>query len=129
LSDGPAGTVAPSELPYFASSGAAPDWIVWQFAYVVATRVLFMWVYSNSGRSLFAVAVLHTTFNQVWQAFPNGGGLVGMSVPSFYNPLNLAVTTIALAVSVAVLWGPRTLAKWRIAAATRPHATLTAKEI
>jgi hypothetical protein len=102
-------------LPYFASSGAAADWIVWQLVYVVATRVLFIWVYNNAGRSLFAIAVMHTLFNQVWLVFPNGGDLVGMSVPSFYNPQSLAVTTMALVATVAFLWGPASLARFRCA--------------
>jgi hypothetical protein len=97
------------------------DWIAWQLAYVVATRVLFIWVYNNAGRSLFAVAVMHTLFNQVWLAFPGSGGLVGMSVPSFYSPLNLAVTTIVLAATVTFLWGPSSLARFRYSPAARPQ--------
>ena len=100
-------------LPYFASSGAAPAWIAEQLVYVVATRVLFVWVYNNAGRSLFAVAVMHTLFNQVWLVFPPKEGLVGMSVPSFYNPMNLAITTIVIAATVAFLWGSTTLARYR----------------
>jgi hypothetical protein len=106
-------------LPYFASSGASAGWIAWQLAYVIATRVLFIWVFNNAGRSLFAIAVMHTLFNQVWLAFPSGEGLVGMSVPSFYSPQNLAATTVALAAPVTFLWGPATLARFRYSAADR----------
>jgi CAAX protease family protein len=108
-------------LVYFASSGASPDWILWQFIYVAATRVLFIWVYNNAGRSLFAVAVMHTLFNQVWQVFPASGGLVGMSVPSFYSPMNLALSTIVLVATVTFLWGPSTLARYRYSPAGRPQ--------
>ena len=56
--------------------------------------------------------VMHTLFNQVWLAFPSGGKLVGMSVPSFYNPKNLALTTMALVATVAFHWDPRSLARF-----------------
>jgi hypothetical protein len=88
---------------------------VGQFIYVATMRVLFVWVYNNTGKSLFAVAVMHTLFNQVWQVFPRNEGLVGMSVPSFYNPSNLALTTIILATLVTWLWGSKTLAHYRYA--------------
>jgi hypothetical protein len=102
-------------IPYFASSGASPEWIISQFIYVATTRILFVWVYNNTGRSLFAVAAMHTLFNQVWMAFRPSGGLVGMSVPSFYNPSNLAITTIVLATLVTFLWGSKTLSQYRFA--------------
>jgi hypothetical protein len=107
-------------LPYFLAAGAPMDWVAWQFAYLVATRVVFVWVYNNTGRSLFAVAVMHTLFNQVWQLFPRDEALAGMSVPTFYNPASLALTTIALAATVTALWGPSTLARFRIGRSGRP---------
>ena len=85
-------------IPLFAPSGASPLWIMWQLIYIVATRVLFVWVYNNTGKSLFAVAIMHTLFNSVWQLFPPSQSLAGLSVPSFYDPAALALTTIVLAV-------------------------------
>ncbi len=97
-------------IPLFSVSGAPVSWIVWQCIYIAATRVLFVWIYSNTGKSLFAVAMMHASFNVGWQFFPPSGGLL---VPSFYDPRKLALTVIALTVVVVFLWGPRTLARYR----------------
>jgi len=98
-------------IALFLGGGASSYWIAWQSIYIVATRVLFVWIYNNTGRSVFAVALLHTMFNFVWQVFPPGAG--GLLVPSFYSPSTLALTTIVLAAIVTFLWGPETLARYR----------------
>ncbi len=99
-------------IPLFSAAGASPYWIMWQWIYIAATRVLFVWIYNNTGKSLFAVSVVHATFNIGWRFFPPSGGLL---VPSFYDPRNLALTVIALAAIVVFLWGPKALAKFRYA--------------
>src|SRR5512136_58322 len=98
-------------IPLFASSGSSLSWIAWQMIYIAATRVLFVWVYSNTGRSVFAVAATHLTFNLGWQFFPATGGLL---VPSFYDPPRLAITTLSVLAAVLFLWGP-TLVRYRYA--------------
>ena len=105
-------------IPLFSASGASPGWTMWQLIYIVMTRVLFVWIYNNTGKSLFAVSVIHATFNIGWQLFPPSGGLL---VPSFYDPRNLALTAIVLVAIVTFLWGPKTLAQYRFAR-SRPLA-------
>jgi hypothetical protein len=78
----------------------------------VAGRVLFVWVYNNAGKSLFAVSLMHATFNDAWQLFPAGGNMV---VPSFYDPRALAYLAIIVATIVTILWRPKTLADYRFA--------------
>lgn len=90
-------------IPLFASSGLSASWIAWQSIYIAATRVLFAWVFINTGRSVFAVAAMHATFNLGWQFFPSTGGLL---VPSFYDPRSLAVTALTVLSAVLFLWGP-----------------------
>lgn len=46
-------------------------WIAWWCLYTVAARVLLVWLYNNTGRSVFAVALFHTMINISWQLFPN----------------------------------------------------------
>ena len=99
-------------IPLFTASNAAPDWIVWQLIYIIMTRVLFVWIYNNAGKSLFAVSAVHATFSVGWQFFPPSQGLL---VPSFYDPRNLAFTTIALVIIVTLLWGPKKLSEYRLA--------------
>lgn len=98
-------------IPLYVMSGASRYWIVWDFIFVAATRVLFVWIYNNTGRSIFAVALLHTMFNFVWQVIPPGN----MVLIPLYNPSSLAVTTIVLAAMVTFLWGSKTLAQYRFA--------------
>ncbi len=102
-------------IPLFTASGASPYWIMWQCIYIAATRVLFVWIYNNTGKSLFAIAIMHTFFNFVWQLFPPRAGSTGLLVPSFYNPRSLAITTIVLATIVTFFWGSKTLAQYRYA--------------
>jgi len=103
-------------IPLYVMSGASHSWIVWDCIFVVMTRVLFVWIYNNTGRSIFAVALLHTMFNFVWQVIPPGN----MVLIPLYNPGSLAVITIALAAIVTFLWGSKTLAKYRFAPSNQP---------
>jgi hypothetical protein len=50
------------------------------------------------GKSLFAVSVMHASFNGSWQLFPASGNMV---VPSFYDPrfLTLVATIVAVIVT------------------------------
>jgi hypothetical protein len=87
------------------------EWCAWQAAYVIALRVLMVWVYNNMGKSLFAMDLLHPGLFVWWYLWPVSGA--GLSVPSFYDPRNLALTMIPVVVSVTFIWGSRTLAKFR----------------
>lgn len=102
-------------IPLFGSSSVSSFWIVWQLIYIAATRVLFVWIYNNTGKSIFAVVMMHALFNTVWFLFPRNPDWVGLARPVFYNPINLALTTIVLATIVASLWGSKTLAQFRFA--------------
>ncbi len=85
--------------------GRSPAWIAWQFAVSVASRVLIVWLYNNTGRSVFAAAVYHAMVNVTWQLFPVNG--------SFYDPRLTGLIVAAVAVVVTFLWGPKTLAHYR----------------
>jgi membrane protease YdiL (CAAX protease family) len=86
-----------------AQVGRSPEWIAWWTVYAVASRVLYTWIYNNTDRSVFAVALFHAMANVSWQLFPNDG--------SHFDPqiAGLVVTAIALLVTTA--WGPRTLTR------------------
>jgi membrane protease YdiL (CAAX protease family) len=100
-------------IPLFTASGMSTFWIASQLVYIAATRVLFVWIYNNTGKSLFAVVVMHTLFNTVWFLFPRNEDWVSLARPVFYNPTNLALITIVLATIVTFVWGSKTLAKFR----------------
>jgi len=99
----------------FTSSGMSTAWIIWQLLYIAATRVLYAWVYNNTGKSIFAVAIMHTLFNWVWFLFPRNEAWAGLARPVFYDPTNLALITVVLSAIIAILWDSKTLAKYRFA--------------
>ena len=69
-------------------------------------RVLTVWLYNNTGRSVFAAALFHAMQNVSWQLFPNRG--------SHYDPRFTGPVLACAAVAVAILWGPRTLTRSRL---------------
>ena len=104
--------------PVWYLAGMSLQWCVWQGIFVVALRVLMVWMYDNMGRSLFAMDLLHPGFFVWWYLWPVTG--TGLSVPTFYDPRNLALTTTVLVVIVTFLWGSKTLAQFRFARSSRP---------
>ena len=78
-------------------------WIAWWCLYAVAARVLIVWLYNNTGKSVFAVALFHATLNLTWMLFPVYGSHFDMRL----GGLVMAV----VAVMVTVVWGPQTLVR------------------
>ena len=100
-------------IPGFLISGYYSfDWIAWHAVYTVASRVLFVWIYNNSGRSLFSMALCHWTFGLFWSLWPQDN--LQKAVP-FYKPQITAAAALVSVVIVAYAWGPSTLARWRFA--------------
>jgi len=98
-------------IPGFIISGYYSfEWIFWHAIYTTASRVLFVWVYNNAGKSLFSMALLHWSFGLFWSLWPTDN--LQRAVP-FYDPRICAVVTICYAAIVTWLWGARTLAKYR----------------
>lgn len=100
-------------IQLFTSSHMSFYWIMWQLIYIAATRVLYAWIFNNTGKSIFAVVMIHTLFNTVWFLFPRNTDWVTLARPVFYNPTHLALLTIILGAFITFLWGPKTLAQYR----------------
>ncbi len=81
----------------------SPAWIAWWCLGTVATRIVMVWLYNNTGKSVFGAALFHTTINVSWQLFPIHG--------SYYDPRVTALIMTFVATIVTVVWGPRTLAR------------------
>ncbi|MFV8326600.1 type II CAAX prenyl endopeptidase Rce1 family protein [Flavobacterium sp. ZS1P14] len=100
-------------IPGFVISGYySSEWILWHALYTVATRVLFVWVYNNSGKSLFSMALFHWAFGLFWSLWPQDN--LQRAVP-FYDPRICALLAVFYVSVVVFLWGPKTLAKYRYA--------------
>ncbi len=76
-------------------------WIVWQSIYTVASRILTVWIYNKTGKSVFAAILFHDMSNVSWSLFPNYG--------SHYDPSVTGLITSATAAIVTLGWRPKTL--------------------
>lgn len=81
----------------------SPTWIAWWCLYAGASRVLIVWLYNNTGKSVFAVALFHATLNLSYMLFPIDGSHFDMRLGG--------LLTAFAAAMVAVVWGPETLAR------------------
>lgn len=91
-------------------NGQAADWIFWQRLGTVLLRILFVWIYNNTGRSVFSMVLFHAAVNISWALFPNNG--------SHYNPLLICLLLAATTMIVIFGWGPKTLANFRFSKRT-----------
>jgi uncharacterized protein len=82
----------------------SPAWIAGWCLSTVASRVLIVWLYNNTGKSVFAAVLYHAISNVSWFLFPNDG--------SHYDPRITGLITAFVAAIVTVVWGPRTLARY-----------------
>jgi membrane protease YdiL (CAAX protease family) len=95
--------------PSIIQQGHNATWIAWGTLGTVAVRVLIVWIYNNTQKSLFACILFHTMLNIGRLLFPKD---------DTHNPLvdypyvhySIIATT---AVIVIFLWGSNTLACFR----------------
>jgi len=75
-------------------------WIAWWSLYTLALRVLIVWLYNNTGRSVFAATLFH--------AFSN---LSSVTCSSYYDPRITGLIVAFVGTIVVLVWGPRTLVR------------------
>lgn len=83
------------------------EWIVWQCFTTVALRILIVWIYNNTGKSVIAAIFFHTMINVSDTLFPNNG--------SYYNPAITGPIIVIAACVITFLWGSKTLDRYRYA--------------
>jgi membrane protease YdiL (CAAX protease family) len=81
-----------------------PEWIAWWCLYVMGSRILIVWLYNNTGKSVFGVTLFHAMLNLSYILFPVYGSHFDMRLGGL-------VTALAAAI-VIVLWGPRTMTRY-----------------
>jgi uncharacterized protein len=86
--------------------------IAWWSLGTVASRVIIVWLYNNTGKSVFIATLFHTMINLTWQVFPING--------SYYDPRVTGLITTIVAVFVVMVWGPLTLTRSSISKMKRP---------
>jgi membrane protease YdiL (CAAX protease family) len=91
-------------IPY-SQAHQAPKWIVWQCIGTVFLRVIMVWIYNNTAKSVFATVLFHVMINVSMFMFPNYG--------SHYNPFVGAIFIILTVIIIVMFWGAKTLASDR----------------
>jgi CAAX protease family protein len=84
-----------------------PAWVAGQCFSTIGLRILIVWLYNNTGKSVFAAIVFHDMVNVSEFLFPNYG--------SHYDPVISGALTAITAVIVTFFWGSKTLARYRYA--------------
>lgn len=77
--------------------GHTASWIIWHRLASVANRILIVWLYNHTGKSVFGAILYHTMLNVSWVLFPN--------YSSHYDPLVTGVITLLTAAIVVAGWG------------------------
>lgn len=73
----------------FIQTNHSMTWVVWQCITTVLLRILIVWIYNNTGKSVFAAILFHDIVNVSDALFPNNS--------SHYDP---AITGAFLAITV-----------------------------
>lgn len=97
--------------PSIIQQGHNWTWIAWATLGTVGVRVLIVWIYNNTQKSVFACILFHTLLNLGRPLFP---------ADSSHNPLvdypAIHYSVLAVAAGIIVfLWGSKTLARYRYA--------------
>ncbi|MES9991588.1 MAG: CPBP family intramembrane glutamic endopeptidase [Candidatus Thiodiazotropha sp.] len=78
-----------------------------QLLTIVAARVLIVWIYNNAGKSVFAAILFHALDNTALVTFPE----IKTAYP--WGAVVFCLLVIITAFVVVLLWGPKTLAKYK----------------
>jgi membrane protease YdiL (CAAX protease family) len=95
-------------VPFFVFMMPDPVILLAQVFTLVGTRVLAAWIFNNTGKSVFAAVVFHAADNTALVTLPEIQAI---------SPWAAVVTcglVLIAAVVVTFLWGPRTLARFRV---------------
>lgn len=83
-----------------------PIWLIGQSAATILLRVLIVWIYNNTEKSLFAAIAFHASSNlSQLVLFPIYG--------SYYDPVIASVLLAVTVIMIVIMWGPRTLTEYR----------------
>jgi len=82
-----------------------PVWIIWQSLATVFLRVIMVWIFNNTGKSVFGMILFHTMINISPYLIPNYG--------AHYDPFIFSILLGITAIAIAYLWDAKTLADYK----------------
>ncbi len=88
------------------------SWVIWQTLRTVAVRVIIVWIYNRTGKSVFATTLTHVSDNIGWSLFPNFG--------SHYNPFVTGLFTWLTVGVIVFTWGAKMSAGYRSIRRSKP---------
>ncbi len=91
----------------FIQMNRTPTWIAWQGISMVVARILYVWLYNSTGKSVFATILFHAMHNVSTVLLPSYGW--------HYDPFVAFIILAVAAALITFLWGPKTLAPDRYA--------------
>lgn len=92
-------------VPYIQMSKTT-NWILLQSLSTVLLRVIMLWIFNNTGKSVFAIILFHTMINLSPYLIPNNG--------VNFEPIVLAIALLFLTILISYLWGTNTFANYRL---------------
>jgi membrane protease YdiL (CAAX protease family) len=101
-------------VPFFVFMMPDPVVLSAQIFTLVGTRVLVIWIFNNTGRSVFAAILFHAADNTALVILPE------VTAITPWGAAALCGLIAAAAVVVTLLWGPHTMARYRFSAERRP---------
>lgn len=85
------------------------DWIFWQRFGTILLRILIVWIYNNTGKSVFSSILFHAANNLGWALFPNFG--------THYDPFVTGIILCFVTGIVIFGWDAKTLTRNRFVSA------------
>lgn len=79
------------------------EWIAWWTLYALSLRVIMVWLFNNTGKSVFAMVFFHMMINLTWQLFPVNG--------SYFDPQITGLILALMAIIIIIVWGSKNLSR------------------
>lgn len=98
-------------LPIFIATPESTIWVVGQLVNLILIRILIVWIFNNSGKSVFAAILFHAVYNVCTMVFPVYGSPLG--------PGLTAVIVLITTIIIVLLWGVNTLARFRLSSLSK----------
>ena len=92
-------------IPMYILAGHDPARVIWQVISLIAIRILIVFLFNNTGKSVFAAILFHTLYN-----------LCTILITSFYTAAGHQLISILILISailVIILWDTNTLTQSR----------------
>ncbi len=92
-------------IPMYILAGQEPQWIIWQVISLITIRILIVFIFNNTGKSVLGTILFHAAYN-----------LCTLSFTSFYTSTGHLVTSLLIiitTIAVILLWDSKTLTQFR----------------